>query len=404
LPAPIPFSGWLTSVLSSFDIVLILSITLLALLGLLENAKLRRDRSRIPIRIHVNGTRGKSSVTRLIAAGLRKGGIKTIAKTTGTYPRIILEDGDEIPIQRRGRPNIKEQMGAIRMARKKGAQALVLECNAIQPEFQWVSEHRMMRATIGVLTNVRRDHTDAMGKSLEEIARCLSNTIPAGATLVIHRDRFSPFFGKKAAILKTTVIQAEDESPGMEPGGGSFLFPENMALSLKVCELCGVERETAYQGMMEADPDPGALETIDFEYQGRSLRFVNAFSANDPDSVDQILSRLADEKVLAGEVHLLLSNRRDRVLRAMGFAEFIATGKGFGRVFIAGDLGRFVYRRALGHGADRKRLFLLHSTKPEEILHDVFRSSEKGPLCLVGIGNFGGLGEKIVTYLKEKKR
>ena len=52
--------------------------------------------SKIPIRIHVNGTRGKSSVTRLIAAGLRAGGKRTFAKTTGTAPRVI----DSIGIDR----------------------------------------------------------------------------------------------------------------------------------------------------------------------------------------------------------------------------------------------------------------------------------------------------------------
>ena len=87
------FSEWQTTALSLLDIILISSIALLILLGLLEKVRLGYYRSRIPIRIHINGTRGKSSVTRLVAAGLRKGGIRTIAKTTGTYPRIILEDG-----------------------------------------------------------------------------------------------------------------------------------------------------------------------------------------------------------------------------------------------------------------------------------------------------------------------
>ena len=40
----------------------------------------------------MNGTRGKSSVTRLVAAGLREGGLKTFAKTTGTAPRVIDSD------------------------------------------------------------------------------------------------------------------------------------------------------------------------------------------------------------------------------------------------------------------------------------------------------------------------
>ena len=42
--------------------------------GLAEYARHRRNLRGIPIRVQVNGTRGKSSVTRLIAAGLRAGG------------------------------------------------------------------------------------------------------------------------------------------------------------------------------------------------------------------------------------------------------------------------------------------------------------------------------------------
>ena len=76
---------------------------------------LRRIRS-IPIRIHVNGTRGKSSVTRLIAGALREQGIRTFAKTTGTLPRMIMSDGSEFPIYRPSRANIIEQLRIISLA------------------------------------------------------------------------------------------------------------------------------------------------------------------------------------------------------------------------------------------------------------------------------------------------
>ena len=64
----------------------------------------------IPVRIHVNGTRGKSSVTRLIAAGLRAGGLRTFAKTTGTAPRVIDAEGIDRIIHRLRRPSIGEQV------------------------------------------------------------------------------------------------------------------------------------------------------------------------------------------------------------------------------------------------------------------------------------------------------
>lgn len=138
----------------------------------------------IPIRIHVNGTRGKSSVTRLIAAGLRAGGLRTLAKTTGSLPRIIDEKGMDIPIVRRGRANIIEQRMVVREAAKHHVEALVIECMAVDPELQLVHARKMVRPTIGVITNVRPDHLDVMGPKLEDVACALSNTVPQGGVLV----------------------------------------------------------------------------------------------------------------------------------------------------------------------------------------------------------------------------
>jgi folylpolyglutamate synthase/dihydropteroate synthase len=56
----------------------------------------------VKIRIHVNGTRGKSSVSRLIAGAFREAGYKTLCKTTGTFASIIFPDGHEELINRKG--------------------------------------------------------------------------------------------------------------------------------------------------------------------------------------------------------------------------------------------------------------------------------------------------------------
>jgi len=105
--------------------------------GVIENFIHQRRLERIPVRVQVNGTRGKSTTTRLIAAGLRAGGLRVIAKTTGTAARLIMEDGSELPIARRGgRANISEQMRIIRLAARRGVDAVVLECMALEPENQ----------------------------------------------------------------------------------------------------------------------------------------------------------------------------------------------------------------------------------------------------------------------------
>ena len=70
----------------SFFILLVI-IIIAVIVGINEYIRHQKRIYSIPVRIHINGTRGKSSVTRLIGAGLRSGGISNITKDTGTFPR-----------------------------------------------------------------------------------------------------------------------------------------------------------------------------------------------------------------------------------------------------------------------------------------------------------------------------
>ena len=87
------------------EILPVLVMTLaLFVLGVLENALHQRNVEKIPIRIHVNGTRGKSTTTRLIAGILRQAGYRVVAKTTGTAARLIFEDGRKSLLSAGGSP------------------------------------------------------------------------------------------------------------------------------------------------------------------------------------------------------------------------------------------------------------------------------------------------------------
>ena len=139
--------------------LVLLLVIAFVVLGLVEHVRHRRSLARLPVRIHVNGTRGKSSVTRLITAGLQGGGVRTAAKTTGSAARYIHADGTEVPIRRVGPPNIKEQIAVMRQAASEGVEALVIECMAVRPDLQRVSERRIVHSTIGVITNAPVSYT-----------------------------------------------------------------------------------------------------------------------------------------------------------------------------------------------------------------------------------------------------
>ncbi|HPG91529.1 MAG TPA: Mur ligase family protein, partial [Rectinema sp.] len=152
----------------SFIVILSIGLAIAAIVEYKDHcARLKA----VPIRILVNGTRGKSTVTRLIAAGLAAAGLRVYAKTTGSAARIILPDLSEREIRKHGtakrRPSIMEHKWFVREAHRAGAQAIVAECMAIRPETIGVLETRLAHSTIGVITNVRLDHLDTMGTELE---------------------------------------------------------------------------------------------------------------------------------------------------------------------------------------------------------------------------------------------
>ncbi|MEE9552792.1 MAG: poly-gamma-glutamate synthase PgsB, partial [candidate division Zixibacteria bacterium] len=86
----------------------------------------------LSVRIHVNGTRGKSSVTRLIDGGLRGAGFKVFSKTTGTKARMLFVDGREIAVLRVGKPNIIEQTRIAKIAASQKPEVFVAECMGVQ--------------------------------------------------------------------------------------------------------------------------------------------------------------------------------------------------------------------------------------------------------------------------------
>ena len=275
------------------EIYILLAATgALALLGVIELILHRRRLSRIPIRIHVNGTRGKTSVTRLIAGGLREAGIRTVAKTTGTVPRFILPNGREVPVYRPGGPNIIEQKQSVTMAAAQRAEALVVECMALQPQLQWLSESRLIRATHGVITNARPDHLDVMGPTEEDVALALAGMVPVEGVLLTAEHHHRELFQWAAEDRGSRFRGSEQISRPMTPedlAGFSYLeHQENVELALAVCEELGIDSETALRGMRRAKPDPGAMTEDEVEFFGRTIVFVNGFAANDPISTQYI--------------------------------------------------------------------------------------------------------------------
>ncbi len=382
----------------------------LASLGCLEAYWHHRHRLKVPLRIHVNGTRGKSSVTRLIAAGLRSAGVRTCAKTTGTLPRFILPDGSEDPIERVGRTNIIEQVHIIRRAARLNAEAVVLECMALHPLLQSLCELDIVRATHGVITNARPDHLDVMGPTPADVALALSGTVPiAGTLFTAERDPKQLRILEKAALDRqsqfTPIGDADVRNiTAADLQGFSYIeHPDNVALALSVCQSLGIDRQTALQGMWQAVPDPGAMSQWTVEQQGRRLVFVNAFAANDPMSTDCIWNLANTMNAQADSRIAVVNCRGDRPERSVQMAEMCSAWRNLDTVLAIGTGTELFLKRAANLGIAPNRLYAAERQPAERILNML--RDVAGHLGLVmGLGNIAGVGMELVDLFRNRSQ
>lgn len=386
--------------------VLIGTILFLLFLGFIEYFYHRRSVSRLRIRIHVNGTRGKSSVTRLIAAGLRAGGIKTCAKTTGTLARMILPDGTEYPVFRPSRPNVIEQLRIVRKAASIGAEALVVECMALLPNLQSLSERKLLQATHGVITNARADHLDVMGPEEEDVALALAGIIPPGKVSYTSEHKHLPLLNRAAKdrncrlvhVDEAEVAQVGDESLS---GFAYVEHAENVALALRVCHDLGVDQATALRGMWEAVPDPGAMNTCEINFFGRRFYFVNGFAANDPESTETVWNIAWNRFSQVDKRVAIFNCRADRPDRSKQLGKACVNWNRADHYLLMGT-GTYIFARAASaNGLDSRKIYFAEGYRVDEIFEAVVDLCGRSTLVL-GVGNIGGDGLELVQYFRNR--
>jgi poly-gamma-glutamate synthase PgsB/CapB len=373
---------------------------------LIERLALDARLRRIPVRICVTGTRGKSSVVRLIAGALRESGMNVLAKTTGSRAALIFPDGTEREVRRRGLPSVLEQKRIVRTAARLGARVLVMEMMSIREECLSAESRRLIRPDILVLTNVRLDHLDLMGRSREEIAACLASAFPAQGTVILPEEEFFPIFEQKRRAIGTKLILARKNAYGnMDPKTAlpHEEFEANVRLALEAARVLGVGDETALRGMAKAAPDFGALRIWDAPgtAAGSVMSFVNAFAVNDPGSSREALDRIMDRPSLSGRPFIgLLNLREDRGDRTLQWAEALEMGDfdRLNRIAVIGGQARAFGRRLKKRaGWPEGRLVVLKERTPAAVFRNLFRLAA-GPAVVIGLGNIGGLGKGIVEY------
>ncbi|MFW2432858.1 poly-gamma-glutamate synthase PgsB [Staphylococcus cohnii] len=381
-------------------LLIIICIGVILWLGIVEKRRHSDRLEKIPIRININGIRGKSTITRLIYSILREDKYRVIGKTTGTDARMMYWfTPREYPVYRKPQgANIGEQRDIVRKVVKQRANALVNECMAVNPDYQITFQKDLVKANIGVIVNVMEDHMDVLGPTLDEVAQAFTATIPYKGHLVVMKDDYTKFFAKVAKRRKTKliVVDKEEVPESYLREFGYIVFPDNVAIAMGVAEALGIDRDTALRGMLNAPPDVGAVEVKYFNANNTTNVYVNAFAANEPQSTKAILNKVESYNYPYQRIVIILNCRSDRVDRTRQFAENFIKDVPFDTLICTGKSTQMV-TEVMRELPDKKYLNF-EGKNINEVERALYAESHNALIFCVG--NIHGSGKEIAQYIE----
>jgi poly-gamma-glutamate synthase PgsB/CapB len=379
--------------------MLITTITLILIFSLLivEKRMIQKSIRFMSLRIQVNGTRGKSSVTEYIAAGILASGHEVMAKVTGITPTII-HNGFKHVIDRSGPARVQEQVNIINSAFRKRVKTMVLECMSIAPELQRL-EGSIFKPHIYVITNIRDDHRESMGKDVDAQAEAICNAIPANCRVITNEVHYLNKIKEKASAKNSTVITCGKLEERLKSKLPDAVFGDNLALALTVCREAGMNTDLSEAGIMNwISQGDSPLSTV--QAGNKNIRFLNAFAANDIDSTNTFIEHWKSVSSHDGKVSLILNTRADRPFRTGLFTDWI-TGNYqlFDRIILAGNhQGRARYT-LLRSGIEKKNIRSCRRSDSGRMKSLLADTVDDGAF-VVGVGNIGGEGFHILKELR----
>ncbi len=276
----------------------------------------RKALDRLDTRVAVAGSRGKTSTTRRLDDVFNRRGYDTLTKITGNHPTLI-HNGEVHPIERRGpRTTLYENISVI------GEFAPELDAYAAEDigifENQGITEYttrlinqQLIDPDVVVLTNVRQDHNDTLGKTRTNIARSFARSISAGTHVIsgeqhpVLHDYMQEEIERRGATIEQ--VEIPDRHEGMI--GAETAHAIDAVLSF-------LGESPLPEGELEA-----FLDAIQPEWTRLpDGRVFNAAQVNDVESTEMVRQALvSDGENVLPFVYL----RRDRRGRTASFAEYV---------------------------------------------------------------------------------
>lgn len=277
--------------------------------------------------ISVGGIRGKSFLVETLSDALRNRGLSVYSKITGDIP-FVYDGSRKIEINRENHKGVLYEN--LRLP-KSGYDALVVENQGVSP-YTCRMFNRMVNPDIGIITNVRLDHTESLGRNLEEIKRSFIYAYEDVPVVLIGN-------GKPGKIPKTELLPLV-----------------NKVLTLMELPSLSVKEENSIFETIKLELTPKRLSS-------RDILYFNGSKINDVTSTEEIYNYL--KKIYNMKFTIFANLRHDRVGRTNTFLPFfvkcILDGD---RVVLHGRGSTGVVKYLMGCGFNKESVFALEDVTP----------------------------------------
>lgn len=183
---------------------------------------------KVPIRISVNGIKGKSIITKLITNILMEAGYKVIGKTVDKS-----DSNDELSI--------------IRNAVDLEVEALVCESADVKSDSKKIFKFKKLDENIVIITDISEDYVDIQ----DSIVRSFADIIPYEGYLITINSNYVNYFRKIAGERDTRVIVADTSKITAEYLAlfDDAVSVENIAIAIAVGQALKIDEKTCLRGM-----------------------------------------------------------------------------------------------------------------------------------------------------------
>ena len=359
-------------------ILILVLFVFLIMLGSIENFFHLRNLRKIKYRILINGTRGKTTVSKIIIQALNNHGIRTIGRTTGSEACIINPDGSIKNFVRKKGARITEIIPFVRLCKKESVDCLVVECMALTPENQKIFSSKLVKPTHVVITNSYIDHICEIGEDKKTTMWALSNSVSKDS-IIIATDAEYQELGNEFYLVND-LYQEVSELP---------VNRQSLNIGYTLLKLFGINKEYVLEAAKQITPDIGLHDKL---IVGSSVLYPY-FSINDLDTMSKSIKEIGEQ----GKVSLIFNNRADREYRIKTFEKALYENIEYvEKLYIIGDYPQKV-KRYLSHWC-RAEIIISNAN---EIISEINNSANA---IFLGLGNIKGPGEAIVRYYTEENK